>query len=236
MKKLFIPLLAILLCISLIITIEKIPKPHLEHTNKIEFINYISVPETKKTFLVDKLKKQFNNDDIVGRISIPNTSFEQIILQGEDNDYYLNHNIYKEEYEDGAVELDYRVDINDKKIIIYSHNKEDKSLPFSILEKYYDQEFYNNHKYISIEDNEKVNTYEIFSVYVEYKDWDYINTYYHIDNWLEHLNKLKSKSFYDTNIDVNENDSILILQTCSFDQRYYKYEKKNLLVIAKKVN
>ncbi len=236
MKKLLIPIIIILLLISAIITIEKIPRPHLEHTNKTGFIDYNSVPETSKTFLVDKLKDKYHNNDIVGRISIPNTSFQEILLQGEDNDYYLNHNLYKDEYEDGAVELDYRVNLDDKKIIIYSHNKQDKSLPFSILEKYYDQEFYNNHKLINIEDNEKLNTYEIFSIYVEYKDWDYINTYNQIDNWLEHLQKLKSKSFYDTGIEISENDSILILQTCSFDKRYNNYVKKNLLVIAKKVN
>ena len=35
---------------------------------------------------------------------------------------------------------------------------------------------------------------------------------------------------------IKEDDSILILQTCSFDKRYINYSKKNLLVIAKRVD
>ena len=52
--------------------------------------------------------------------------------------------------------------------------------------------------------------------------------------WLGELKKMKNKSLYDTDIDVNENDDILILQTCSTLQKYEKYEDKYLLVIAKK--
>ena len=53
--------------------------------------------------------------------------------------------------------------------------------------------------------------------------------------WLNHLQKLKNKSWYQTNVDVNENDEILILQTCSFHQNFKQYKNKYLLVIAKKI-
>ena len=50
------------------------------------------------------------------------------------------------------------------------------------------------------------------------------------------LLKYKNKSLYNTNVDINNDDNILILQTCSNHPNYQKYENKYLLIIAKKVS
>ena len=78
--------------------------------------------------------------------------------------------------------------------------------------------------------------YKIFSVYVETNDFDYMQTNYENDTtWFNHLTKLKNKSLYTTNTDITPTDNILILQTCSTDKNYQKYQKKYLLVIAKEI-
>ena len=51
------------------------------------------------------------------------------------------------------------------------------------------------------------------------------------EEWLNHLTKLKKKSMYDTGIEVNGNDRILILQTCSTKQEY-----KDLKRIIRRMN
>ena len=59
---------------------------------------------------------------------------------------------------------------------------------------------------------------------------------YSDNEWNERINYYKSKSEYDTGVEVNGNDKILILQTCSMDPAYYeKYYRYNLLIMAKLV-
>ena len=52
---------------------------------------------------------------------------------------------------------------------------------------------------------------------------------------LGRISNLKDKSFYDTGVDINSTDEILILQTCSHHKDYKKYKKKYLLIVAKKI-
>lgn len=186
---------------------------------------------------INELKEKYNNDDVVGILSFDNTDYSAPIMQGEDNEYYLNHTPDKEDNYMGSIYLDYRVDIdNSKKLLIFGHNSSRVDMPFKILENYYDKNYYDDHKYIYVTTNNVKKKYEIFSVFVEYSDFTYMNINFANDSdYLEHLNKLKSKSMYDTNVDVSADDEILLLQTCSTHSDYAKYDKKYLLIIGKRV-
>ena len=56
-----------------------------------------------------------------------------------------------------------------------------------------------------------------------------------LEEYYNYLLKLQQKSFYKTKTKLQNNDKIIILQTCSNHPNYQKYEKKYLLVIAKKI-
>ena len=185
---------------------------------------------------VKELQEENNNKDIVGYLSIPNTNINEPILQSTDNEFYLNHGIDKKKNIIGSTFLDYRVKINNgKKNLIYSHNSSTFDVPFKKLEKYYNEDFYKNNKYIYLEDEENKVKYQIFSVYVETSNWDYMKLNFIEKEWLEHLNKLKSLSWYETGVNVDKDDEILILQTCSHHKKYKNYKNKYLLIIAKKI-
>jgi sortase B len=93
------------------------------------------------------------------------------------------------------------------------------------------------HRYIILKTESKTNIYEVFSVFIETKDWTYTNIKFKDDDdWLEHINKLKEKSIHKTDIELNKDDEILVLQTCSTKKEYLKFKKKFLLVIARKVD
>ena len=206
---------------------KKIDIDATENTNETNPIDY-----SKE---ITKLKEKYNNDDVVGILSFDNTDYSAPIMQGEDNEYYLNHTPDKEDNYMGSIYLDYRVDIdNSKKLLIFGHNSSRVDMPFKILENYYDKNYYDGHKYIYVTTNNVKKKYEIFSVFVEYSDFTYMNCTNDSD-YLKHLNKLKSKSMYDTNVDVSADDEILLLQTCSTHKDYAKYDKKYLLVIGKRV-
>lgn len=185
---------------------------------------------------ITKLREEYRNNDVVGTLEILNTDYKVPVVQGVDNDYYLNHLPNKEYSIMGSIFLDYRVNINtSKKILIYGHNSSKYQMPFDILENYYDEKYLNNHKYIEIKTVEKVRKYEIFSVYVEPTDYFYMKVNFENENYDEHLEKLKDKSFFEIDSEIDEDTNILILQTCSTHKDYLKYKKKYLVIALKEI-
>lgn len=205
--------------------------------NDYVFGNEIELKEIYKEE-IEKLRKDNNNDDIVGTIEILNTDFKAPILQGRNNDYYLRHLPNKQYNINGSIFLDYRVNINtSKKLIIYGHNDANLKMPFEILEQYYDIEFLNNHKIIEIKTYEnKLRKYELFSIFIEPSDFSYMQINYNNDEeYLNHLMNLKNKSMYKIESNIDKNTNILILQTCSTHKDYAKYNKKYLLLVFKEI-
>ena len=189
------------------------------------------------TSVISDLQSYYNNKEIVGLLNIDNTDKNIVVVQGQDNKEYLTKDLYKNNDKYGTPFLDYRVDINnDNKLLIYGHNSSKKNIPFTILENYYDIEYFKNHQFISLITDEQLIRYQIFSIFVETDDWSYMKIKFaDEDDWLSHLQKLKNKSMYETGVSVNKDDQILILQTCSHKKEYANYSYKYLLVIARKV-
>lgn len=189
---------------------------------------------------VKKLQEYYNNPDIKAIVSIEgNDSFNYPVVQASgDNDYYLSHDYYKNEDAYGVVSLDYRVDFNSsKKILIYGHSSVKRDAYFNSLENYYDKSYYDDNKYILLETDNGIRKYEVFSVYVETCDFTYMNMNFNgREDWYSHLVNLKSKSMYDTGVEIGIDDEVLIMQTCSNNSEYKNYSKKYLLVIAKRID
>lgn len=211
-------------------------KSKIINSNTIEVnyeINKIDYEEE-----LNKVRNKYNNNDIVGILSNSDDTLNEIVMQSTDNDYYLEHTVYHESNWRGQTFLDYRNDINNSdKLIIYGHNSNYYNLPFKVLENYYNKSYYDENKYLYLQTSLNKYKYEIFSVYVEVSDWDYYNKmkFNTKDEYYNHILKLKNKSMYDTNVLVNEDDKILIIQTCSTKKEYSNYENKFLLIIAKRV-
>lgn len=180
----------------------------------------------KDSIDINKIINKYNNSDIVGYIYIPNV-LSSPILQSSTNEYYLSHDNYGNYDKRGTVTLDYRVKLNDRKILLYGHSGTEKNLPFVSLNNYTKESYYKKHDKIYIYDvNNNKYTYKIFSAYIEKNDFDYVNIKdFNGLSWKEHLDKLKSKSIYNTNVILNDNSKIIILQTCSMiDEGTRKYQ------------
>lgn len=193
--------------------------------------------ETNNKQIIKDLRKKYNNNDVKGVIKIKNTDYASPIMQTYDNDFYLNHTPTGKENINGSIFLDYRVDIEkSKKLLIYGHNSADIEMPFSILEEFYNKNYYDNHRYIEVITESKTKTYEIFSVYVETHDFSYMKTNFNTKTeYKNHIEKLKEKSIHPSDINLSSDDEILILQTCSTHKDYKNYSKKYLLIIARRV-
>lgn len=188
--------------------------------------------DTSNKDVVSVLRNKYNNDEIVGVLEIPDV-LKTVVVKHSDNDYYLTHNIKGNKSKFGSVFMDYRVNVGDRKLLIYGHNStRGNDLPFVNLDKYVSKDFYDKHRVIYFYTDSGKMVYDIFSVYVEDSDFDYVNvsnfnglTYY------EHISKLKSKSNYDTGVLLSSNSRILILQTCNVESGY-DGSMKNTLVMG----
>ena len=162
--------------------------------------------------LIESLVDKYDNNEIVSLIKIPNV-LEIPVVQTEDNNYYLSHDLYKDSNEYGTVFLDYRnKSLNDKKIIMYG-KKDFSGSGYSNLEKYADINYYNAHSIINLTSEEFKKSFKIFSVFVETEDFDYTNlNSYNGLTYFEHITKLKDKSLYNTEVDVDNNSRVIVLE------------------------
>jgi len=106
------------------------------------------------------------NSDILGWIVIPETGLSYPLLQGEDNEYYLNRTWKKRRNSQGAIFMDYRCDpgLGDFHTIIYGHRMNNNSM-FGYLLKYRDPDYLNRYPSVYIFDDNGSHRYDIFAVY-----------------------------------------------------------------------
>lgn len=192
------------------------------------------VQKEEKINKVLELREKYQNDDIVGNVMVDGTSIDEAVLKYKDNNYYLHHDNYGNYEINGSIFLDHRVNLNDRKVLIFGHSSIYEDIPFNELEKYYSYDFYKEHKYITLTTENDEYKYEIFSVYVETSDFTYMNLKIDDDTYNRYLKDYKRKSLYDTGVGVADLDEVIILQTCSNDNKYHG-KKKYLLVIGKKI-
>lgn len=188
--------------------------------------------------IISNLQKKYKNKDIKAQLRFSNANYRTPVPQSINNEYYLRRLPDKSHGLNGSTFLDYRTKLDKSRVlIIYGHNSSKYNMPFRILENYYNKEYYEKNKYIELVTSNGIKTYEIFSVYVESKDFSYYtDVEFKNDNeFLNHINKLKSKSFYDTGVSLDKNDNILILQACSTHKKYQKNKYKFVLIISKEV-
>ena len=228
--------LIFILCLSLLCILANKAYYNAYHNNvdvtELALSKVVAIANKKE--IVKELKEEYQNDDIVGYLRIPNTELKVPITQSNDNSKYLSKDAYGNNDIKGNPFLDYRVDINSsKKLLIFGHNSKRYVAPFKVLENYYDYNFYKDHKYIELVTDENIFRYKIFSVYIETGDWSYMKLDY--DDWSKELEKYKLKSFYDTGEIAAPEDDILLMQTCSTNEEYSKYSKKYLLIISRRV-
>lgn len=185
------------------------------------------IKEKEKKERMLKVKKlQEINTDIVGWIQIEGTNINYPVLQGEDNEYYLNHNYKKQKTEKGSIFLDksYNWDIESNNLIIYGHNLVNGQM-FKDLLKYSKEEFFEQHKTIRFTTAEADKEYEIISVFKSkvynkteknvFRYYDFINSKSEKE-YNNFVKQAKEASLYDTKNTAEYGDNLITLITCAY--------------------
>ena len=238
MKKTLKIILGSLSLLLIAITIIWISPLFINNKNKKEL-----TPVKEEIELRDKqIKKELINNPN-NKITIDGV-LENRIMDDDGSYYYLDRNLEGREDQTGMTIIDFRTDFETRKTLLYAHSTLAGNGPFQALQNYHNnKEYYDNHKYIKINYNDKDYNYEIFSVFISLaedrnsEELEYFyNTEYIDAEWDRAIKEYKRKSQYDTGVEVNKDDKILILQTCSMDPEYYeKYYRYNLLIMAKQI-
>lgn len=162
------------------------------------------------------------NSRVVGWIEVPAVGISYPIVQGDDNDHYLQHAFNNEFSWSGAIFLNCvnTPDLSDPRIIIYGHHMQDGSMFAGLLE-YDDEKFFESHKdenyfYIYMEDCIKV--YQMFSVCdVKYEDDPLLFQIGDSETYMtDILANMKEVELYDTGITADKSDQLVTLYTCQY--------------------
>jgi sortase B len=191
-----------------------VEKPPLTPTRKVKIKDNSTLYEQSK---FKQIKEGLGNDDVIGYLKIDGTTIDYPVLQSSDNKYYLNRDEYGQASAAGSIFLDYENDIrrSDKNTIIYGHNM-NKDYMFHSLRYYNDYDYYLKHKYITFDTLYANQTWEIFSFYKTDISFNYIKVFFSSqEEFIDLLSEMKSRSVYDTGVDVAPDDLVLTLSTCS---------------------
>lgn len=166
------------------------------------------------------------NPETVAWVIVPNTNINYPVVQATDNNYYLSHNIYRENDKNGWVFMDFRGDVVNlsDNLILYAHNRYYNGIMFGNLQNMMRYNWYSNpdNQVITIRTLYDELHYKIFSMYRVETTTDYLQVIFpDTSTKMNMFNMIKNRSIYNFGITLNENDKILTLSTCA--DEYSKY-------------
>ena len=159
---------------------------------------------------------------VVAWIMVDGTSVNYPIVQGEDNEYYLNHDILERPKASGWTYMDYRnhPDLSDYNTVFYGHNLLNKTAFGSLANVFTDKWFQNSNHYIVVRTETEKHVYQVFSCYYIDPEVYYLQTdFYRTSEYADFLNTIKGRSIYSFGLDVSTEDKIITLSTCTDDAK-----------------
>lgn len=157
------------------------------------------------------------NEDVVGWIKFEQMDISYPIMQGEDNDYYLEHTYKGKENSSGSIFMEAlnASDFTDAHTIIYGHNMKNGSM-FGSLQDFKKQGHYEENTYFTIYTLEGAYRYQIFAYYDISMYGDVYQIHFKADDAFQSfIDTLISRSYYDTGVKPVKTDKIVTLSTCS---------------------
>lgn len=181
------------------------------------------------------------NPDLVGYLYAEGSELDTPVVQGKDDEEYVEKNFYGEYTKYACPFVTVRNTITepfDDNTVIFGHHMRDGSI-FGTLAQYRTLEGYKKAPVITFNTIYKDYSFKVIATMITnikpQDDNGYVFTYYwtNLNNVLNHtayLNQLSQRSLYDTGVDVLPTDKLLTLSTCCKD-----FEDARLVVVARLV-
>ena len=161
------------------------------------------------------------NSEGQGYLYIPSIDLRLPVVQGTDNEYYLNHTFNKVYNAAGALFIDSRVDkgLGGSNVIIYGHNMKNGSM-FAKLAYYKNESFYRQqgNDVFYIYTGDEIREYRIFDAFEnDPEGYVYTCNFGTASQLQEYASTVKSYSLYDTGVDVSSATQVVTFSTCTGD-------------------
>lgn len=180
------------------------------------------------------------NTDFVGYLDIPGVNLSLPVVQTVDNEIYLGKNFYGTSTKYGCPFVAHENNILqlDMNTIIYGHHMNDGTI-FGALDKYKKIDGFKAAPVIefnTLYGNYKWKVIAAFITNAETEDdGGYAFNYFFTnlttkEHFASYLNEIAQRSLYDTGVDVNSDDKILTLSTCS-----HEFDNARFVVVARLV-
>ena len=202
--------------------IWNISEDYFKGTQEYEEIRkaVINVDETdEESFSVDFDKLHILNKEVIGWIRFEEPSIISYpIVQGKDNTEYLYQTFEGYENTVGCIFVNAlnSPDFTDPCTIIFGHRMNNGTM-FNKLGKYQEKEFWERYPYFYIytPDNTEI-TYQVYSVGI-IKETSRLYSDYMVegDRFEEYIEESRECGLYETNVDVNKENTIVMLSTCT---------------------
>lgn len=157
------------------------------------------------------------NPDVYGWITVEGTNINYPLVQGEDNDYYLNHAYTGEFLPIGSIFVDFRCEdsiTRNFNTVIYGHNITTGAMFHDVTKFFRDDYFEDTYIYIYTLDG--IYVYEPFSIYKTREDYNYFRTgFTSVEDFVGFAEELCDNSDKKKEVTFGRNDRIITLSTCT---------------------
>jgi len=173
-----------------------------------------------------------SNPDVYGWITVEGTNINYPLVQGEDNDYYLNHAYTGEFLPIGSIFVDFRCEdsiTRNFNTVIYGHNITNGSM-FHDVTKFSRKEYFED-TYIYIYTLDGIYVYEPFSFYKTSYDYNYFRTgFTSAEDFIGFAEELSGNSTLKKDVTFDKNDRIITLSTCTNIVQTERYALHAMLI------
>ena len=178
-----------------------------------------TVPPMQKA-LVKKLSVLSGEyPETVAWLQIPGTSVDYPVMLGYDNTYYLNHLPDGEKNVMGSLFLDCRTGLEGPHLIVYGHNMADGKM-FGLLKQYEAQDYFADHKTVTVATADAEYVCPIFSVRrVETDEYVYRMEFKDQETLTDYAAQAAAESLYPIDADLDNIRSVVTLSTCTSNSR-----------------
>lgn len=165
------------------------------------------------------------NDDVIGWITIPGTPVCYPLLQGDDNEYYLDHMWHRGIGSVGSIFMECQNDpgLSDFHTLIYGHRMINGSM-FSALKNYKDLSYWQSAPCVYITTDAGTFRYDIFASYEAAVDSPTYQIFFSgYGGMQDFIDSCVERSVLSTGIVPTPDDFILTLSTCTgagYDTRW----------------
>lgn len=208
-----------------------------EAYEKLRDTEEVEEPTEEATPQHDFAALQEQNSEIYAWVAVPDTLVDYPVLQSEEDNYYLTHDISGEVTTAGAIYSNAcnSLTMSDSITIFYGHDMRADTM-FGSLHLFDEQDFFNAHETVTVETTEALYTYQIVGVY-NYNDY-YLPALFDVKttdgaaDFLASLEDCAEEGSAITHVrkgvEVTEDDTLLVLSTCISGQ-----DDRRFLVVSK---